>query len=265
MSETASISKHLPEANDKLADSVCCAPVRSIVYHEDCMEGMNRFPAGHFDLAIVDIPYGINVGKMAYLKEVKTTVKQKNGTRLNGNANKKPYTQKEWDKEPPPQAYFDELRRVSKEQIIFGIEYVDWQGVGTGRIKWNKGVAEGVSFKDYELAYASMIDHTEELDLLWAGMMQAKSLSEPMTQQGNKKLNEKRIHPCHKPRLLYRKLIADYGFEGMKLIDTHLGGGSIRLEADLAGCFFTGFEIDTEYFHKQEKRFNDFKKQLRLW
>lgn len=185
--------------------------------------------------------------------------------RLNPRKNGSGYSLKEWDKEPPPQAYFDELKRVSKEQIIFGIEYVDWQGVGNGRIKWNKGVAEGVSFKDYELAYASMIDHTEELDLLWAGMMQAKSLSEPMTQQGNKKLNEKRIHPCHKPRLLYRKLIADYGFEGMKLLDTHLGGGSIRLEADLAGCFFTGFEIDAEYFHKQEKRFTDFKKQLRLW
>lgn len=82
MSETASISKHFPEATNRLADSVCCATVRSIVYHEDCMEGMNRFPAGYFDLAIVDIPYGINVGKMAFLTESKTTVKQKNGTKV---------------------------------------------------------------------------------------------------------------------------------------------------------------------------------------
>lgn len=265
MTNTETISTKASNSTDRLVDSVCCAPVRSIVYNEDCMERMNRFPDGYFDLAIVDIPYGINVGKMAFLTESKTTVKQKNGTRLNPRKKEYGYSIKDWDKEPPKQKYFDELKRISKEQIIFGIEYVDWQGVGTGRIKWNKGVAEGVSFKDHELAYASMIDHTEELDLLWAGMMQAKSISEPMTQQGNKKLNEKRIHPCHKPRLLYRKLIADYGFEGMKLIDTHLGSGSIRLEADLAGCFFVGIEIDTEYFQKQEKRFNDFKKQLRLW
>ena len=72
-------------------------------------------------------------------------------------------------------------------------------GVGTGRIKWDKGVAEGMSFKKYELAYCSMIDYEMESPLLWTGMCQAKSLSEPMTQQGNKKLNEKRIHPCHKP------------------------------------------------------------------
>lgn len=265
MSKTETISQQIPEATDRLADSVCCAPVRSIVYNEDCMEGMNRFPAGYFDLAIIDMPYGINVGKMAFLSESKTTVKQKNGTRLNPRKKESGYSLKDWDKEPPGQAYFDELKRVSKEQIIFGIEYVDWEGVGTGRIKWNKGVAEGVSFKDYELAYASMIDHTVELDLLWSGMMQAKSLSEPMTQQGNKKLNEKRIHPCHKPRLLYRKLISDYGFEGMKLIDTHLGGGSIRLEADLAGCFFTGFEIDEDYFNTSEDRFKKFVSQTRLF
>ncbi len=96
-------------------------------------------------------------------------------------------------------------------------------------------------------------------------MQQAKGLSEPMTQQGNKKLNERRIHPCHKPRLLYKKLIMDYGFHGMRLLDTHLGGGSIRIEADLAGCNFTGFEIDKEYWEKQENRYSNHKKQLRLW
>jgi site-specific DNA-methyltransferase (adenine-specific) len=250
------------------SDNDCYAllgSVRSLVFNEDCRNGLKRFPDGFFDLAICDIPYGINVGKMAFLTESKTTVKQKNGTKLNPRKRDSGYSLKEWDKETPGQWYFDELKRVSKEQIIFGIEYVNWQGVGTGRIKWNKGVAAGVSFKDYELAYASMINHTEELDLLWSGMMQAKSLKDPMVQQGNKKLNEKRIHPCHKPRLLYRKLIADYGFEGMKLLDTHLGGGSIRLEADLANCYFRAFEIDPEYFEKQEKRFTNFKKQLRLW
>jgi site-specific DNA-methyltransferase (adenine-specific) len=120
----------------------------SIVFNEDCEIGMKKFPDGYFDLAICDVPYGIGVGQMAYLKEIATTVKQKNGTRINGNKQKKVYTQKIWDIMPPSQKYFDELRRVSKEQIIFGVEHVDWVGLGSGRIKWNKGVAEGMSFKN---------------------------------------------------------------------------------------------------------------------
>ncbi len=136
---------------------------------------------------------------------------------------------------------------------------------GIGRIKWNKGVADGMSFKKYELAYCSIINEEIELPLLWAGICQAKSLSEPMTQQGNKKLNEKRIHPCHKPILLYQKLIADYGWTGMKILDTHVGGGSSRIAAHRANCQYTGFEIDTEYYEKQEKRFNTELSQLRIF
>jgi len=237
----------------------------NIVYNESWESGLKRFPDKYFDRAFCDIPYGIDVGNMPYLKEKNTSVKQKNGARLNACKNKRIYTHKEWDKKTPPQSYFDELRRVSKEQIIFGVEYVDWDGLGPGRIKWNKGVADGMSFKKYEIAYCSLIDYEIELPLLWNGMRQAKSLREPMTQQGNKKLNEKRIHPCHKPQLLYKKLIADYGFIGMKLLDTHVGGGSIRIEADLAGCEFIGFEIDKEYWQLQEDRFREFKRQLRLY
>ena len=102
---------------------------------------------------------------------------------------------------------------VSKHQIIFGVEYVNWEGLGTGRIKWNKGVAEGISFKPYEMAYCSFINYEMPIDLLWAGMQQAKSITEPMTSQGNKKLNEKRIHPCHKPIMLYDIIYQTFGFE----------------------------------------------------
>jgi len=241
---------------------------RSTVFNDDYRNILSRFEDGYFDLALCDIPYGIDVAKMAFLKEVKTTVKQKNGTRLNGNINKKVHTFKDWDKEPPPQEYFDELKRISKHQIIFGIEYVNWTGVGTGRIKWDKGVAEGMSFKKYELAYCSMIDYEMELPLLWAGMCQAKSLSEPMTQQGNKKLNEKRIHPCHKPIMLYDKLLLEFGFKGMKVIDTHLGSGSSRISSDRFGVSeFVGIEIDEEHFNDHQKRWSIYKSQpkLALW
>jgi len=114
------------------ADTIDIFYPTSKVLLADCMEVMQKYPNGYFDLAIVDVPYGINVGKMAYLKERKTTVLQRNGTRLNPRKNSKGYTLKDWDLKPPPQAYFDELRRISKEQIIFGVEYLDWKGLGTG-------------------------------------------------------------------------------------------------------------------------------------
>lgn len=236
----------------------------STVYNQHYSSVMSKYPDGYFDLAVCDIPYGIGVGKMAYLKEVKTTVRQKNGTKLNGNRNKEVYTQKEWDKEPPPQSYFDELRRVSKHQIIFGIDYVNWEGVGTGRIKWDKGVPDGMSFNRYEIAYCSLITDTWELPLLWAGMCQAKSLKEPMTQQGNKKLNEKRIHPCHKPVMLYDAIYLRFGFDGMKVIDTHLGGGSNRISCNKLNYEFVAAEIDKEYFDKQEKRYRSHVSKLRI-
>jgi len=229
------------------------------------MEYMKQFPDKYFDLAICDIPYGINVGNMAYLKEVRTTVKQKNGTKLNGNKNKKVYAQKDWDISTPTQEYFNELKRVCKEQIVFGIEYVNWTEVGSGRIKWNKGVAEGMSFKPYELAYCSMINTEEEIDLLWAGMCQAKSLKEPMVQQGNKQLNEKRIHPCHKPIFLYQKLLSNYAKQGDKILDTHLGSQSSRIAAYDMGFDFYGTELDPDYFNDGNKRFEQFKSQLKLF
>jgi len=173
------------------------------VINIDCSEYMRSVPDGYFDLGICDIPYGLNVSKMAFTRETKTLVRQKNGSRL--NFKRKTYPQKDWDLFPPNQEYFDELKRICKHQIIFGIEYVNWEGVGNGRIKWNKGVSDKVSFKGYELAYCSMIEHVDQIDLLWSGFCQAKSLSEPMVQQGNKKLNEKRIHPTQKPVLLYKK------------------------------------------------------------
>lgn len=223
--------------------------VSSIVYNDKWENVTKKFPDRYFDLLIADIPYGLNVGKMAYLTEKKKMVRQKNGSKLSPSKNNKSYTKKDWDLTVPGQEYFDEVRRISNHQIIFGVEYVDWEGLGSGRIKWNKGVAENVSFKGYELAYCSMIDHTHEIDLLWSGMMQAKSLSEPMTMQGNKKLNEKRNHPCHKPSLLYRRLLLDFAEPGLKICDTHLGDGMIRIECDNYNCEFVGIETDPEYFN----------------
>jgi site-specific DNA-methyltransferase (adenine-specific) len=229
--------------------------------HIDCMVYMATVPDKYFDLAIVDVPYGIGVGKMAYLTEMGTTVKQKNGTRLNGNKNKRPYKIKNWDESPPSQEYFDELCRVSTHQIIFGIEYTNWTNVGKGRIKWNKGVADGMSFSKYEVAYCSLIDEEIELPLLWAGMCQAKSLSEPMTQQGNKKLNERRIHPTQKPVLLYKWFLKNYAKPEYKIIDTHGGSMSIAIACDDFGCDLVCCENDKDIYDAAVKRFNTHKLQ----
>lgn len=240
------------------------------ITNEDNMVLMARYPDNYFDILITDIPYGINVANMAFLKEVKTTVKQKNGIRLNPNKNKKVYTTKNWDLEVPNQEFFNEVRRISKHQIIFGVEYVNWEGLGNGRIKWNKGVPEGMSFKTYEMAYCSFIDYTKDLDYLWAGMMQGKSISEPMVQQGNKKLNEKRLHPTQKPILLWNiilKFCIDEGIDIEKVIDTNCGLCSLAISSlsfeqinEIVLC-----DIDKEYFEKSMERIKNHVAQQKLF
>lgn len=236
----------------------------TLVY-ADNMEYMGTLPDKAFNLAVCDIPYGLKVGRMAYLSEMNTTVKQKNGTRLNGNKNKRPYTKKNWDSEVPTQEYFDELCRVSENQIIFGIEYTGWKGVGTGRIRWDKGFAEEVSFKRYETAYCSMIDYEMTLPLLWAGMQQAKSLREPMVAQGNKKLNEKRIHPTQKPVMLYQFLLMGFAWPAQKILDTHSGSLSIGIACHELGMYLTAIENDSEYYEAGKKRLQNYQLQQTMF
>ena len=96
-------------------------------YNADNLEIMRGMKDNEFDLAICDIPYGIGVTKMAFLKETKTTVRQRNGSRLNPHKSKKIHAVKDWDSQTPLQIYFDELKRVSKNQIIFGAHYTNWK------------------------------------------------------------------------------------------------------------------------------------------
>jgi len=236
----------------------------STVFNIDCMEYMRTCRDKQFGLAICDIPYGIKASTMAFTREVSTAVTQRNGTKSQ-ISKRKPYAQKTWDESPPPQAYFDELKRISHDQIIFGIDYVQWQGVGAGRIKWDKCFPDKVSFNRYEVAYCSLINKTTEVKLLWAGMQQAKSLSEPCTAQGNKQLNEKRIHPTQKPFLLYKLLLSMYAHTGENIIDTHCGSQSSRLAAFDLDMNYVGCELDKDYFDAGNKRFENFKAQLKMF
>jgi site-specific DNA-methyltransferase (adenine-specific) len=226
-------------------------------YNTDCMEIMKQYPDNHFDLAIVDPPYGINVAKMAYTQEDNRPVVQKNGSTL--RVKKLKYKHGEWDKIPADEKYLMELQRVSKHQIIWGINYMDFHLKG-GRIVWDKCVPDGVSFSDCEIAYCSLHDRVRYFEYMWAGMMQGESLGKPNVQKGNKKLNEKRIHPTQKPEMLYSWLIKEYAKPDFKILDTHLGSASIAIAVhkanvlDKMNLHLTGIEIDVDYFQAAMSR-----------
>ena len=218
---------------------------------------MKTIPDNYYSIGITDIPYGINVGKMAFVKETKTLVRQKNGSLMNPNKKKK-LQPCEWDNKIPDIEWWNEFKRITKHQIFFGVDYVNWEDLGTGRIKWNKGFAEGMSFSKYETAYCSFIDYTHEIDYLWAGMMQGRSKVNPMVQQGNKRLNEIREHPSQKPIILW-DLILDFCFEKNimieNVVDTFCGLCSLSISCDkIGGVKFDGVDITKDYIDKSLKR-----------
>jgi site-specific DNA-methyltransferase (adenine-specific) len=235
----------------------------TIAYNMDCMEAMRAMPDKCFDLAIVDPPYGIGVGKMSYLQENKTTVLQKNGSRI--KPRKTLYKKSTWDSSPPDIEYFKELIRISKEQIIWGINHFKIDAlIGVGRIKWDKRVHESLSFNRYEYAYCSMIDYEITYEFLYSGFNVGIGHLQPTTAQRNTKLISQRIHPTQKPVKLYEWLLKNYAKQGDRILDTHLGSGSSRIAADKMGFEFVGYELDADYFQAQEKRFAEYKSQLTL-
>lgn len=206
----------------------------------DNMEYMSNFPTRYFDIGVVDPPYGL---------------KEDGGSNHNRSRLSKPkmYTAKGWDNVSPPQEYFNELFRVSKNQIIWGanhfISKIPYDS--SSWIVWDKDNGE-CDFADCELAWTSFNTAVRRYKFRWAGMLQQ-----------NMKNKEIRIHPTQKPVSLYEWIYAKYLPEGGKVIDTHLGSGSNRIAADKAGNIdFYSCENDPEYFYDQEKRYNDYKKQL---
>lgn len=222
----------------------------NVAYNVDCMEYMKTLPDKAFELAVVDPPYFDGPNRRGYYGS-----KQSVGPRVIYNRVER------W--EPPGKEYFEQLFRVSKNQIIFGCNYYDYH-FGPGRIVWDKCNGES-SFSDCEIAYCSMHDSTRLFRFMWNGMCQGKSVSEGHIMQGNKALNEARIHPTQKPISLYRWIFSRYAKPGDCLLDTHLGSGSSRIAAYDAGLDFVGCEIDKDYFEAQEKRFSEHASQITLF
>lgn len=198
----------------------------SEVYNEDCIEVMKRYPDKHFDLAVVDPPYGIGISSNSFRQK---------------------QTKKKWDNEIPSVEYFTELFRVSKNQIIWGGNYFDLPK-SQGFIIWDKKQPYGFSSAMCEFAWSNI-------------QKPAKIYSKHVvTAETNK------IHPTQKPASLYDFCFKFSKIEeGMKVLDTHLGSGSSRISANKNKLNFVGCEIDEEYFNKQNKRYADFISQTRLF
>jgi site-specific DNA-methyltransferase (adenine-specific) len=202
------------------------------VYNQDCMIGMKEFPDKYFDLAIVDVPYGIGVNH---------NMGRRKGDRASG------FKPADWDSEAPPSEYFDELRRVSENQIVWGANHFISRIPHDSScwILWDKGFSEDVSFAQFELAWTSSDSVCKKYD---------KPSAQP-----------NRIHPTQKPVALYKWLLKNYAKEGDKILDTHLGSQSSRIAAFDGGFDFTGYELDKDYFEAGCKRFNQHKQQLKLF
>lgn len=222
------------------------------LYNIDCMVGMKEIPSKYFDLAIVDPPYFKGPNKRVFY-----------GRRVNKlNIKRHNYpTIEEWD--IPGEDYFKELLRVSKEQIIWGINYFDIN-LGPGRIIWDK-VNGSSSYSDCEIAYCSIYDSVKLFRYMWNGMNQGKSISEGWIMQGNKKLNEKRIHPTQKPVLLYKWLLKEYAKEGYKILDTHVGSASSLIACHDLGFEYLGFEKDKEIFNLASNRLKKHEAQIDMF
>lgn len=226
------------------------------------MELMTRYEDNHFDLAIVDPPYGIGADKASIKPAV---VKQNNGSLLKVKQSK--FEHKNWDDNPPEHSYFNELIRVSKNQIIWGVNYFDYSLTG-GRIVWNKFNETNDQY-GCEIAYCSLNNRTDIVHYLFSGMMQGKTPSFEhkigSIQMGDKRRNEKRIHPTQKPVKLYEWLLMNYAKKGDRILDTHLGSGSIALACHNLGFHLTACELDAEYFNAAMARIKQHQAQKRLF
>jgi len=205
------------------------------IYNEDSLQALRAMQDKQFDLAIVDPPYGIGANKMTL-----------------GNGKQRIYRgEYDWDSAIPSEEYWRHLMRVSKNQIVWGGNYMTAFLKPTGAwLFWDKGTGDN-DFADGELAWTSYDGALRKITKTWVG--------------ANAKDEAKRIHPTQKPIYLYKWILDRFAKEGFKILDTHLGSGSIAVACWDMGFDLTAYEIDKEYFDAACKRLENHKKQLTLW
>ena len=216
----------------------------SIVYNEDCMQGLKRFADKYFDLAIVDPPYGINRLEMSWTAQSNSN----NGKSQADSSKWASYEIKKWDNERPTKEYWNELKRVSKNQIVWGANYFpEFFTENMGVVFWDKIRSIDVKFSHGELAFTTFGGFTRKFPY------------------NPEKYNKERWHPTQKPVALYDYLLREFAKDGDLILDTHLGSGASRISCVKNKYSFVGFEIDKQYFDEQEKRFKNFTAQQRLF
>mgnify|MGYP001076973554 CR=1 FL=1 len=207
-------------------------------YNMDCMEGMKEIPDKYFELAIVDPPYGGN-----------DAIGIKDCTNYNKQATKRT-NYKVFENVAPPPEYFKELIRVSKNQIIWGVNFYKEINLTGGRIVWDK---KGTAFGRAEIAYYSKSKSVEIFEYTWNGMIQE-----------NMKDKEIRFHPTQKPVALYKWLLNNYAKPGDKILDTHVGSASSLIACYDMGFEYLGFELDPDYYDMATRRLEKHQSQLNL-
>jgi site-specific DNA-methyltransferase (adenine-specific) len=205
----------------------------------DCMDVMATFEDGHFDLAIVDPPYGLGKRLHAGGKDAQE-----------GRISASQYRGKEWDV-PPGAEYFAELRRVSKHQIIWGGNYFDLPPT-RGILIWDK-VQPMPTMSFGEMAWTSYDKPMKKIEFAYTNYVEGKG---PVS---------KKIHPTQKPVGLYQRVLSEYTKPGMRVLDTHLGSGSIAIAAHYAGVHLTACEIDAGYYAKAVERIENETRQMDLF
>lgn len=205
------------------------------ITNEDNMDLMKRYPDNYFDLAIVDPPYGYG--------DKETNI-------LNFRQDEQ---HRDWNIAPSDE-YFIELFRVSKNQIIWGGNYFNfiWAYGGRCFIYWHKGNPVP-NFADGELAWTSFDKNAQQFNYRYYGNLQGS------------KQTDKKFHPTQKPKELYEWLLMNYAKEGDKILDTHLGSGSIAIACHNLGFDLTACELDKEYFDAAMKRIENHKSQIRMF
>ena len=197
------------------------------IHNQDCLEAMKLMKDNQFDLAIVDPPYGIDINSSGRLGH------------YGGKG-------KSWDSKIPSQEYFKELERVSKNQIIWGGNYFYLKPTRCFLI-WDKQQPQNVSFASCELAWTSF---DQSAKTFYMRPQNADNI---------------RIHPTQKPVKLYEWLLMNYAKEGDKILDTHLGSGSISIACHNLGYDLTGYELDKEYYDNAIKRIKNHQAQTRIF
>lgn len=214
------------------------------ITNEDNMALMARYPDKYFDLAIVDPPYGIGFG------EFNRTNKTSQGDRVKANK----YKQSNWDDSIPSSDYFEELKRVSKHQIIWGGNYFPdlWNNGCKGFIFWYKHQPVD-NFSKGELAWTSFDKPANCFNFPYYGGIQGATKSDI------------KYHPTQKPKELYKWILEKYAKQGDKILDTHLGSGSIAIACHDYGFELTACELDPDYYEKSIKRIKNHVSQLKMF